>query len=251
MNPEIEDFDAFTAQATTVCDLYRDAAVLAQTGVRVVSVDEKTGMQALERARRGKPMKPGKPEKQEYEYKRHGTLCLIANLDVASGRVIAPSLGPTRDEDDFVAHIRQTVATDPDAQWVFIVDNLNTHMSAGLVEFVAEHTEDRTPLGIKGKNGILTTVATRQEYLSRPTNPIRFVYTPRHCSWLNQIECWFGILSRRLLKRASFASSADLSERVLAFIEYFNRLFAAPLKWMFRGKLPSRAVPITSSAADH
>lgn len=251
MNPEIADFDAFTAQATLVCDLYRDAAVLLDTGVRVVSVDEKTGMQALERARQGRPMRAGGVEKQEYEYVRHGTTCLIANLEVATGRIIAPSIGPTRDEDDFVEHIRQTLDTDPDAQWIFVADNLNTHVSAGLVRLVAERIGDDSPLGIKQQRGTLATMASRQKYLSDPTHAIRFVYTPRHCSWLNQIECWFGILARRLLRRSSFTSISHLTTRVLEFIEYFNRTLAKPFRWLFRGALRRSKVPIDTSAQHH
>jgi hypothetical protein len=166
MNPDIEDHDAFAKQATMVCDLYRDTKLLGENGVRVISVDEKTGMQALECAREGRPLRPGKVENREYEYVRHGTTCLIANLDVSTGQVIAPSISPTRDEDDFVAHIRRTIATDPLSEWVFIVDNLNTHVSAGLVALVANHIDDASPLGIKGKSGILESMASRQAYLT-------------------------------------------------------------------------------------
>ena len=114
-----------------VCGLYGQAARLAEQGIHLVSTDEKTGMQALERLHPDLPMGPGREQRREYEYKRHGTLCLTANLEVWCGWVIAPTLGPTRTEADFVAHVQQTVATDPQAGWVFLVDNLNTHQSAG------------------------------------------------------------------------------------------------------------------------
>lgn len=192
-------------------------------------------MQALERNAPTKPPAPGQVEKREFEYTRHGTLCLIANLDVATGKLIGPSLGPTRTEDDFVEHIRQTVATDSKAPWIFIVDRLNTHISEGLVRLVAKFGGDKTDLGDKGKRGVLKTMASRREYLSDESHRIRFVYTPKHCSWMNQIEIWFSILARRLLRRSSFVSTEQLAERIRKFIDYFNATLAKPFKWTFTG----------------
>ena len=155
----------------------------------MVSSDEKTGIQALERKHRTLAPRPGHDEKIEFEYTRHGTLCLIANWDVAKGRFREARIGPTRTEADFVAHIETTVNTDPDAGWVFVVDQLNTHMSEGL-----------------------------------------------HCSWLNQVEIWFSILTRRLLKRSSFCSLEDLRDRLVAFIRYFNDVPGKPFKWTYTGR---------------
>jgi DDE superfamily endonuclease len=205
-----------------------------------VSSDEKTGMQALERNAPTKPPAPGQVEKREFEYTRHGTLCLIANLDVATGKLIGPSLGPTRTEDDFVEHIRQTVATDSKAPWIFIVDQLNTHISEGLVRLVAKFGGDESDLGEKGKRGVLKTMASRRAYLSDETHRVRFVYTPKHCSWMNQIEIWFSILARRLLRRASFISTEQLADQIRKFIDYFNATLAKPFKWTFTG-IPLRA----------
>lgn len=196
----------------------------------MVSCDEKTGIQALERKHATKPMERGRVERREFEYIRHGTQCLLANLEVATGRIVAPTVSETRTEDDFAAHIRRTLDTDPEAGWVFVVDGLNTHQSEALVRLVAARCEIEGDLGVKGKTGVLKSMPSRRAFLESAEHRIRFVYTPRHCSWLNQIEIWFSILVRRVLGRGSFASTAALKERVLAFIGYFNQVLARPFK---------------------
>lgn len=207
--------------------------------MHVISTDEKTGIQALERKHPNLPMKPGLVERREFEYLRHGTQTLIANFEVATGKLLSPSVGATRTEEDFATHIEQTIATDPDASWLFIVDQLNTHKSEALVQLVDKHCElhlDKFELGVKGESGILQSMQTRKAFLTHPSHRIRFVYTPKHASWLNQIEIWFSILVRRLLKRNSFASTDDLKQRILDFIDYFNAALAKPFKWTFAGK---------------
>jgi transposase len=199
----------------------------------VVSTDEKTGIQALERLHPDVPMGPGRVQSREFEYVRHGTLCLMANLEVWCGQIIAPSIGPTRTEQDFKAHVEQTVNSDPLAGWVFIVDNLDTHQSESLVLYVAQACGIEGELGRKGKSGVLKSKASRAAFLSEPSHRIRLVYTPKHSSWLNQIEMWFSILVRKLLKRSSFRSLEDLKERVLRFIDYFNRTMAKPIDWLY------------------
>jgi len=235
LTPAPADPAQFAEQVATVCAVYAAAPVLEPLGIHVLSTDEMTGIQALERAAPTLPMHPGKVERREFAYIRHGPQSLIANLAVATGQILTPSLGPTRTEEDFAAHIARTVAADPTAGYIFLVDQLNTHQSESLVRLTAQFEGYRDALGVKGKSGILQSMASRVVFLSDPARWIQFVYLPKHTSWLNQIEIWFSILVRRLLKRASFASTDDLRTRILAFIAYFNQ-HAKPFRWTYTGR---------------
>jgi hypothetical protein len=221
-----------------VCDTYRQApARLKDEGIHTACVDEKTGMQALEPIAATKPMRPGVPERREFEYARHGTQCLTANFEVATGEVLAPTVQPTRDEADFAAHVKRTIATDAEAGWIFVADNLTTHCSAALVLLIAGLCGlPAESLGKKGKSGVLKSVATRKVFLTDASHRIRFVYVPKHTSWLNQVEIWFSVLARRVLRRGRFRSKAELRERVLEFIDYYNRTQAKPYKWTYAGR---------------
>jgi hypothetical protein len=226
---------AFRAQVKVVCDLYGQAPELLAAGIHVISSDEMTGIQALERAYPTKSVQMEQAERQEYEYIRHGTQSLIANWQVATGTVLTPSIATTRNEADFAAHIVQTLANDPQAAWIFILDQLNTHKSETLVRLVDRFCDLKLDLGQKEQSGILQSMPTRAAFLSDPSHRSRFVYVPKHSSWLNQIECWFSILVRRLLKRGNFTSTHDLRQQILDFIAYFNRTLAKPFNWKFKG----------------
>jgi len=245
LNTKEKDPQVFQQQVETVCQTYLDApALYFQENTYTVSVDEMPGLQALERIEKTIPMEPGKPARIEYEYKRHGTLCLIGNWDVVRGQMIAPTIGQTRTEEDLVRHFRHLIETDPEAGWVIVVDNLNVHCSESLVRWVAGlEGIDKSTLGGKGKSGILKSMATRREFLEDGSHRVRFVFTPKHSSWLNQIEIVFGILYRRAIARASFPSLSALKDRLLDFIDYFNRTFARPFRWTYTGR------PVKAQAA--
>jgi transposase len=149
---------------------------------------------------------------------------------VATGELVGPTLGPTRTEEDFVAHIERTINLDPEAGHVFVADNLNIHQSARLVELVARLCGVEDDLGKKRRRGVLKSMKSRQAFLSELTHRIRFVYTPKHSSWLNQIEVVFGVIMRKVIRRGNFKSVEDLRGKLLSFIEYFNEVFARPFK---------------------
>ena len=220
-----------------ICTLYQAAPRLAAEGEQFVSTDELTGVQALERRHPGLPLAPGKVERREFEYVRHGTRSFILSRDVVTGKLLAPACGPTRTEADFLAHIQAVVATHPQAtRWHIVCDQLNTHQSESLVRWVAQRCGIEDDLGIKGQRGILASMASRAAFLSESTHDMVFHYTPKHSSWLNQIEIWLSILVRKLLRRGSFTSVGDLQTKVFAFIDYYNRTMAKPFKWTYQGK---------------
>lgn len=236
-----KDPEKFASQVETVCQTYLDAPRLYHfENTHTVCVDEMTSLQANERRAETRPARPGQVARIECQYTRHGTVCVTGNWHVVQGQMIATTIDQTRNNRDFANHIGQTVATDPDACWVFVVDNLNTHCGEELVRMVACKLEiDDEMLGQAKKWGILKTMQTRRAFLSDPTHPIRFVYIPKHSSWLNQVEVIFGIISRRVMRGGSFTSQGDLTQKIRAFINYFNRTFAKPMNWTYNGR-PTR-----------
>ena len=200
------------------------------------SVDEMTGIQALERIAADLPMSAGKPLAREFEYKRHGTQTLIAALNIALGSVHA-HCGATRTEEDFCRFIEEMIERSPGYRiYHFVLDQLNTHKSEALVRLTARLSGLQIDLGEKGKRGILESMQTREAFLSRNDKRVIFHYTPRHASWMNQIEIWFGILARKVIKRGDFRSKDDLRQKLLAFIDYFNTTMARPFRWTYQGK---------------
>jgi len=238
LNPNIEDEAEFQKTVKELSELYHSSSELEKQGIHVYSTDEKCGIQATEHANPKHTVEPGKPEKVDPEYIRHGTTGIIASINVASGEV-SSLVQPTRTELDYALHIKQVVDKDLLGRYIFINDNLNTHKSEAIVKLVAgfEGIKDED-LGIKGKCGILENMKTREEFLIDKSHKIVFRYTPKHCSWLNQIECWFSMLTRRLLnRRASFVSVDDLQNRITRFIDFYNSHLSKPFKWNFSGKL--------------
>lgn len=225
----------FDSKCADICAVYK-AAATADDGHRIISIDEMTGIQALERIAPDLPMKPGMVERCEFEYRRHGTQTLIAAFDVATGRVEGV-IGDTRTEKDFARFLSDLLSsTAPDTRWDIVCDNLNIHVSESVVRRVAHYRRFKGKLGIKGKSGVLQSKATRTAFLSKPQQRLTFHFTPRHASWLNQIEIWFSILVRKLIRRGNFSSKEDLRDKIEQFIAYFNRTMAKPFRWTMQAK---------------
>ena len=234
----------FEQQVKEVCDTYLQAPQRQrESGTHTVCVDEMTSLQANERCDKTKPPLPGIIAKEEFNYIRHGTVCLTANWDVVVGQLVAPTLSETRDNHDFAQHLKQTIATDQDAPWVIVLDNLNTHCGEPLVRQIAEQLGiDPSTLGVAKQHGHLKDMESRRAFLADLTHRIRFVYLPKHSSWLNQIEIIFGVISRRVMRHGNFTSKSNLIEKLQQFMTYFNQTIARPMNWTYTGR-PTRNTP--------
>lgn len=231
---KVDDPLVFEQKVEQICEAYHKAVESYSNNTHTVSTDEMTAIQALERKYPDKPVAANQVARMEFEYIRHGTLSLIAFMEIATGEILCPYLNQTRTEEDFLQAIKYTLNLAPKDQWLFICDGLNTHKSESLVRYIAAECAITEDLGVKGREGILKNMNSRQNFLSDTTHRIRFLYTPKHCSWLNQIEIWFSILMRRLLKRKSYASVEELKLSILRFIEQYN-LTAKAFRWTYKG----------------
>lgn len=233
-----KDQELFQKQVKNVCQTYLDApARLAEENIRTVCIDEMTSLQANEKRAPTKRPAPGQCGKEECQYTRHGTVCLTGNWDVACGQFISPTIEETRNNEDFSKHVDRLIKTGLADGWVFVVDNLNTHCGEPLVRMIAKHLGiSARKLGRAKKHGILKDMASRRAFLSDLSHAIRFVYIPKHSSWLNQIEAVFGIFNRRVMRGGNFTSKSDLINKLTRFAAYYNETIAKPMKWTFTGR---------------
>jgi DDE superfamily endonuclease len=234
--PRITDWAEFTTRVALICQLILETVKGVYPKRHLVSIDEKTSIQALERIEGHAPASKGGHKRREFEYKRHGTTCLMAALDIGTGKICAFLLNPTRTEADFAGFIAQTIEKYPmQDELILMTDSLNTHVSETLVRLIAQKIGDEQDLGIKGKSGILQSQVTRKTYLETETHRIRFLLTPKHCSWLNPIENWFAKLQQQALTHGNFKSVEDLNRTIESYIGYYNRCLVKIMKWKFKG----------------
>jgi hypothetical protein len=238
LNSHDPDFDA---KAQAICRLYVNAPRLYQQGRLLICCDEKTGMQILQRKYPTQPVQPGKPEKREFEYIRHGTRTLITSFCVPTGEVVW-DLGQTRTSEDFARHFAHVALHFRDfEEFDWVVDNLNTHWSMEVCEYVAALSD--VPFEPKQ----LRTGKQRRAFLTDPSHKHVFHFTPKHGSWLNQVELWFSVLSRRFLKCGDFTGPEDFEQRLLAFLEEYNRRHAHPYRWTYTGQPLVRGTPFSQT----
>jgi hypothetical protein len=232
---------AFDAKSREICQLYLNAPRLYQQGRLLICCDEKTGMQILQRKYPTRLARPGQPEKREFEYLRHGTRALITSFCVPTGEVVW-NLGLTRTSEDFARHFAHVASHYRGFErFDWVVDNLNTHWSMELCEYVAALSN--VPFPLKQ----LRTGRQRRAFLTDPEHKHVFHFTPRHGSWLNQVELWFSVLSRRFLKRGDFAGPEDFEQRLLRFLEEYNARHAHPYRWTYTGQPLVRGTPFSQT----
>ena len=238
LNSHDPDFDA---KAQDICKLYVQAPLLYQHGELVICCDEKTGMQILQRKYPTILVQPGKPEKREHEYIRHGCRALIASFVVPTGKVVW-DLGVTRTSVDFAAHLAHVATQFPDQKkFHWVLDNLNTHWSLDVCELMARLN------GLPFHKKDLSNGTQRKSFLTDPEHKHVFHFTPKHGSWLNQVELWFSTLARRFLKRGDFSSAEEFTQRLTAYLDEHNEQRAHPYRWTYTGEPLARATPFSQT----
>jgi len=238
LNSHAPDFEA---KAYAICQLYLQALRFYQEGRLVICADEKTGMQILQRRSPTQPVQPGKPEKREHEYIRHGVRAFLASFVVPTGQLVW-NLGQTRTNADWAAPLTNVVHQLPAMQrYDWVVDNLNTHWSVDVCRLVAAWCD--LPFVPKA----LERGVQRRAFLSDPTHKHVFHFTPKHGSWLNQVELWFSVLARRFLKRGDYASAHDFDTRLSEYLEVYNTHHAHPYRWTYTGQPLVRATPFSQT----
>lgn len=225
LNSPDPDFDI---KMRDVVGLYLKALAIYREGEIVLSVDEKTSIQALQRKHPMIPGKAGSIALIEHEYTRHGTCCLTAGFEVATGGVMG-MLTPNRPAEVFAEFMEWVCEYYCDAGRIHIVlDNLNTHYHELTCQVVADFCKcdpGQTKIGRQ-----------RKDFLTSPSKRVVFHFTPTHASWLNQIEIWFSTLTRKVTRRGDFCSVGDLEDKIMEFIEYHNEYLAKPYAWTYTGK---------------
>lgn len=235
---------SFNVRVDQICKLYLNAKELSSHGIEVVCADECCGIQAITFKYSPVLAKMGgkKMLVDRSDYESKGTTGILAARFVTTGQVVT-MVQRTRTEEDFGNLIEEVIGCDRSKRYIIILDQLNTHMSETLVKISAQYEGiDPQTLGVKGKSGIMKSMKTRMEFLSNPDRHLMFVYTPLHCSWMNQVEVFFSILKRRILtSSSSYTSVEELEHRIEAFIAHYNKYLAKPYMWKFKGFLKIKA----------
>ena len=237
---KLDDLDGFVDQVKEVSSLLKSCQDLYSEGVQVLSIDEKPGIQARSPIEKTVPASPGKPALQEMFYTRNGRTDLIQTLNVCTGELLEPYLNETHNEQDFVVALARAIEEQqlitPDDRIVIVCDNFSTHVSESVVRLIDATLGLKTSkkaMGRKGSSGILKNKQTRRAFLEDDRHQIYFVFTPKHASWLNPVECFFSIIERSLLKNGSFDSVEVLIEKIKAYADWYNEHSARPFDYQF------------------